>query len=196
MRITGFRTAIAQLPADEPLADGPTVKGTRDFVTLEIETDQPGLVGIGLTHFGGPVTPALRHTVDLLAQMLVGDDPLRIEAAGEKLRAAAGASLRPARVSSRSAARAASPRPRIASALQCRAASPPPLRSQRSARLRAASASTRVSSRQSSYSVPVARRGSEGGRGKASSWAAAGISAGPSSRRSARAEERGNTRRV
>jgi L-alanine-DL-glutamate epimerase-like enolase superfamily enzyme len=95
MRITGFRTAIAQLPADEPLADGPTVKGTRDFVTLEIETDQPGLVGIGLTHFGGPVTPALRHTVDLLAQMLVGDDPLRIEAAGEKLRAAAGASMGP-----------------------------------------------------------------------------------------------------
>ena len=95
MKITGFRTAIAQLPADEPLAGGPLVHGTRDFVTIEVETDQPGLVGVGLTHFGGPVTPALRHTVDLLAQMLVGDDPLRIEAAGEKLRVAAGASMGP-----------------------------------------------------------------------------------------------------
>jgi L-alanine-DL-glutamate epimerase-like enolase superfamily enzyme len=95
MKITGFHTTIVKLPADEPLAGGPTVAGTRNFVTLSLHTDQPGLSGVGLTHFGGPLTPALRHTVDLLAGMVVGDDPLRIEAIGDKLRTAAGASAGP-----------------------------------------------------------------------------------------------------
>jgi len=95
MKITGHVSSVARLPADESLAGGPTVAGTRDFVTLTLHTDQPGLSGIGLTYFGGPLTPALRHTVDLLATMIVGDDPLRIEAIGDRLRSAAGASAGP-----------------------------------------------------------------------------------------------------
>ncbi|MBC7781387.1 MAG: mandelate racemase/muconate lactonizing enzyme family protein [Proteobacteria bacterium] len=95
MKIIGHHSSIARLPADEPLANGPTVAGTRDFVTLTLHTDQPGLTGIGVTYFGGPLTAALRHTVDLLAAMIVGDDALRIEAIGDKLRIAAGASAGP-----------------------------------------------------------------------------------------------------
>jgi L-alanine-DL-glutamate epimerase-like enolase superfamily enzyme len=71
------------------------VPGTRDFVTLTLNTDQPGLTGIGITFFGGPLTPALRQTVDLLAAAIVGDDPLRIEAIGDKLRNAAGGTAGP-----------------------------------------------------------------------------------------------------
>ncbi len=95
MKITGCSTSIVLLPADEPLAGGPTIPGTRNFVTLELHTSQPGLVGIGLTFFGGPLTAALRHTVDLLCSMIIGEDPLRIEAIGDKLRSAAGASAGP-----------------------------------------------------------------------------------------------------
>jgi L-talarate/galactarate dehydratase len=95
MKITGSTTTIALLPADEPLAGGPTIAGTRNFVTLELQTDQPGLTGVGITFFGGPLTAALRHTVDLLCEMIIGDDPLRIEAIGDKLRNAAGASAGP-----------------------------------------------------------------------------------------------------
>ncbi len=95
MKITGHQSTIVKLPADEPLAGGPTVAGTRNFVTLTLHTDQPGLNGIGLTHFGGPLTPALKQTVDILAGMIVGDDPMRIEAIGDRLRTAAGASAGP-----------------------------------------------------------------------------------------------------
>jgi len=95
MKITAHQSSIVRLPADEPLAGGPTVAGTRDFVTLTLQTDQPGLAGIGITGFGGPLTPALRHTVDLLAGLIVGVDPMRIEAVGDKLRTAAGASAGP-----------------------------------------------------------------------------------------------------
>ena len=44
----------------------PRPADTREFVTLELGTDQ-GLVGIGLTFFGGALTPALRAAVDGLA---------------------------------------------------------------------------------------------------------------------------------
>jgi L-alanine-DL-glutamate epimerase-like enolase superfamily enzyme len=90
MKITHVTTRVLSTPADNPLVVGlaaPT--DTREFVTLELGTDQ-GLVGIGLTFFGGALTPALKAAVDALARLAVGDDPTRVEAIAAKLRRAAG----------------------------------------------------------------------------------------------------------
>jgi L-alanine-DL-glutamate epimerase-like enolase superfamily enzyme len=88
MKIESIASRIMALPADEPLADGPTVSGTRDFVVVRITT-KDGIEGIGATFFGGPLTPALKAAVDNLGALIVGDDPLRVEAIADKLRAAA-----------------------------------------------------------------------------------------------------------
>jgi L-alanine-DL-glutamate epimerase-like enolase superfamily enzyme len=82
---------VLSTPADNPLVVGlPAPTDTREFVTLELATDE-GLVGIGLTFFGGALTPALRAAVDGLAQLTLGEDPARVEAIAAKLRRAAGA---------------------------------------------------------------------------------------------------------
>src|SRR2546426_381461 len=79
-------------PADIPLVIGlPAPTDTREFVTLELGTDQ-GLVGVGLTFFGGALTAALKVAVDTLAGLVVGDDPTQTEAIAAKLRRAAGSS--------------------------------------------------------------------------------------------------------
>ncbi|GIX49743.1 MAG: mandelate racemase [Candidatus Tectimicrobiota bacterium] len=89
MKITRATTRVLQTPADNPLVVGlPVGNATREFVTLELETDQ-GLTGIGLTFFGGPLTAALRAAVDALAALVIGEDPLRVEALGARLRQAA-----------------------------------------------------------------------------------------------------------
>jgi L-alanine-DL-glutamate epimerase-like enolase superfamily enzyme len=90
MKITHVTTRVLSTPADNPLVVGlnaPT--DTREFVTLELGTDQ-GLVGLGLTFFGGALTPALKVAVDALARLVVGDDPTQVEAIAAKLRRAAG----------------------------------------------------------------------------------------------------------
>src|SRR5262245_54272256 len=92
MKVTHVTTRVLRTPADNPLVVGlPAPTDTREFVTLELHTDQ-GLVGIGLTFFGGALTPALRTAVDALANLIVGDDPTEVEAAAAKLRRAAGSS--------------------------------------------------------------------------------------------------------
>src|ERR1700675_2911996 len=92
MKITHVTTRVLRTPADNPLVVGlPAPTDTREFVTLELETDQ-GLVGIGLTFFGGALTPALKAAVDALAGLIVGDDPTQVEAIVAKLRRAAGGS--------------------------------------------------------------------------------------------------------
>jgi L-alanine-DL-glutamate epimerase-like enolase superfamily enzyme len=92
MKITHVTTRVLRMPADNPLVVGlPAPTDTREFVTLELGTDQ-GLVGIGLTFFGGALTPALRAAVDALASLVVGDDPTQIEAITAKCRRAAGSS--------------------------------------------------------------------------------------------------------
>src|SRR5207302_4150506 len=63
--------------------------GTRPIVTLEAETDE-GVVGVGVTYFGGALTGTLRSAVDELGALTVGEDPLRVEAVVAKLRAAGG----------------------------------------------------------------------------------------------------------
>ena len=89
MKITHVTTRILRTPADNPLVVGlPAPTDTRDFVTLELGTDQ-GLVGIGVTFFGGSLTPALRTAVDSLAKLLIGDDPTQVEAIAAKLRRSA-----------------------------------------------------------------------------------------------------------
>ena len=90
MKITHVTTRVLSTPADNPLVVGlPAPTDTREFVTLELGTDQ-GLVGIGLTFFGGALTPALRGAVDTLARLLIGDDPTQVEAVAAKCRRAAG----------------------------------------------------------------------------------------------------------
>ena len=91
MKITHVQTQVVKLPADEPLASGPTSPGTRDIVVLTLGTDA-GVEGIGLTFFGGALTGALKTAVDALAALTVGEDPLAIEAIVAKLRAAASGS--------------------------------------------------------------------------------------------------------
>ena len=91
MKITHVQTQIVKLPADEPLANGPTSPGTRDIVILTLGTDA-GVEGIGLTFFGGALTGALKTAVDALGALTVGEDPLAIEAIVAKLRAAASGS--------------------------------------------------------------------------------------------------------
>ena len=52
MKVSHVTTRLIRTPADNPLVVGIDVgNATRDFVTLELGTDQ-GLVGIGLTFFG------------------------------------------------------------------------------------------------------------------------------------------------
>jgi L-alanine-DL-glutamate epimerase-like enolase superfamily enzyme len=89
MKITTVTTRILRTPADNPLVVGlPETKETREFVTLELGTDQ-GLTGVGLTFFGGALTPALRSAVQSLGELIVGDDPAQVEAIQAKCRRAA-----------------------------------------------------------------------------------------------------------
>jgi L-alanine-DL-glutamate epimerase-like enolase superfamily enzyme len=90
MQITHATSRVLSTPADNPLVVGlPAPTETREFVTLELGTDQ-GLVGLGLTFFGGALTPALKAAVDGLARLVIGEDPARVEAIVAKLRRAAG----------------------------------------------------------------------------------------------------------
>ena len=92
MKITHVTTRHLRTPGDNPLVVGlPAPTDTREFVTLELGTDQ-GLTGIGLTFFGGALTPALKAAVHGMANLLVGDDPTQTEAVTAKLRRAAGSS--------------------------------------------------------------------------------------------------------
>jgi len=53
-------------------------------------TTADGLTGLGLTFWHGALAPALRAAVDALAELVVGHDPLQVEAIGDMLRAATG----------------------------------------------------------------------------------------------------------
>ena len=89
MKIERIQSRIVSLPADEPLAGGPTVPGTRDFVVVRVIT-KDGIEGLGVTFFGGPLTGALKAAVDAMGAQIIGDDPLHVEAVAAKLRGAEG----------------------------------------------------------------------------------------------------------
>src|SRR5437764_7222938 len=95
MKITGTRTQIVELPADEPLANAPeNPNGKRPIVTLRVETDA-GAEGIGVAYFGGALTRTLALAIDELGALCVGEDPVLVEAVHAKLKAAAGGSAGP-----------------------------------------------------------------------------------------------------
>src|SRR5687768_18513802 len=90
MKITHITTRVLRTPADNRFVVGlPAPTDTREFVTLELGTGQ-GLVGIGLTFFGGALTPALKVAVETLGGLVVGHDPTQVEAIAARLRGAAG----------------------------------------------------------------------------------------------------------
>jgi len=92
MKIASLETGIVLLPNDEPLAgfsENPNAKNP--IVWLKLRTDD-GIEGLGVTYFGGALTRTLRHAVDELGALIVGDDPLRVETVAKKLRDAAGGS--------------------------------------------------------------------------------------------------------
>src|SRR5882672_7618820 len=92
MKIVSLETGIVLLPNDEPLAgfsENPNAKNP--IVWLRLRTDD-GIEGLGVAYFGGTLTRTLRHAVDELGALTIGDDPLRVEAVAAKLRAAAGSS--------------------------------------------------------------------------------------------------------
>ncbi len=94
MQIKRIRSQIVRLPVDEPLADGPpSGRAYNMFVTVRIDTED-GIEGIGAAFFGGALSGTLKHAIDELGALIVGDDPLRIEALTQKLRNA-GASAGP-----------------------------------------------------------------------------------------------------
>jgi len=77
------------VPLDEPLAGGPPYFRTHNqFVILRVETED-GIEGIGATFFGGALSATLKHAVDQLGELVIGENPLRIEAIVQKLRSAA-----------------------------------------------------------------------------------------------------------
>src|SRR6185312_14996826 len=85
MKITGTRTQIVELPADEPLAGAAeNPNGKRPIVTLRVQTDA-GAEGIGVAYFGGALTRTLAHAIDELGVLLTGDDPVLVEAVHQKL---------------------------------------------------------------------------------------------------------------
>ena len=88
MKLTRSTTRVLSTPADNPLVVGVPQPGTREFVTLELDTDE-GIQGIGITFFGGPLTPALREAVDNMCELIIGEDPMAVEAVVDKLRLAA-----------------------------------------------------------------------------------------------------------
>jgi len=92
MKLASLETGIVLLPNDEPLAgfsENPNAKNP--IVWLKLRTDD-GIEGLGVTYFGGALTRTLRHAVDELGALTIGEDPLRVEAIAAKLRGAAGGS--------------------------------------------------------------------------------------------------------
>ena len=89
MKITKVQTTFIEIPAIEPLANGPAEKGaTRKLVGVKVSTDQ-GLQGISIAFMGAGITPALRSAIDTFGALAIGMDPLRIEAVHAKFRDAA-----------------------------------------------------------------------------------------------------------
>ena len=93
MKIKSIRAQVVRIPLDEPLAGGPPYfRSHNQFVIVRVETDD--LQGVGMSFMGGVLSPSLRQAIEQLGGLIVGDDPLRIEALAQRLRVA-GASAGP-----------------------------------------------------------------------------------------------------
>src|ERR1700731_838411 len=90
MKISHIHSRILVLPETDPLADSPeNPNAARPIVILRIGTDD-GIEGIAVTFYGGATTRSLKSAVDDLGALIIGEDPLRLEAIIAKRRAAAG----------------------------------------------------------------------------------------------------------
>ncbi len=94
MKIKRIRSQVVRVPLDEPLAGGPPyARSHNQFVILRVETDG-GIEGIGVSFFGGALSATLKQAIDQLGELIVGEDPRRVDALTHKLRTA-GASAGP-----------------------------------------------------------------------------------------------------
>jgi L-alanine-DL-glutamate epimerase-like enolase superfamily enzyme len=83
MKITRVKSQVVKLPADEPLAGGPGFyRPFFEFVILGLETDA-GIEGIGVTFFGWALTATLKHAVDQLSELVIGEDPCQRRAVAD-----------------------------------------------------------------------------------------------------------------
>jgi len=90
MKLKRIASQVVRVPLDEPLASGPPYfRSHNQFVTLRIETDD-GIEGIGVSFFGGALSSTLKRAIDQLGELIIGEDPLRIEHLTQKLRTTAG----------------------------------------------------------------------------------------------------------
>jgi L-alanine-DL-glutamate epimerase-like enolase superfamily enzyme len=93
MKITHVESHIVAIPLDEPLANGPVPKDTKQmFVTLRLGTDE-GVDGVGISFFGGAaMSGTLKTAIDALGALAVGENPMQIEKIIGKLRGSASQS--------------------------------------------------------------------------------------------------------
>jgi L-alanine-DL-glutamate epimerase-like enolase superfamily enzyme len=82
MKITAIHTTALSCRVDPPYASAAGVQGRRGGLLVEVETDG-GVTGIGEAGLGGGVTANVIDKV--LAPLLVGQDPLLIEAHWQKM---------------------------------------------------------------------------------------------------------------
>jgi L-alanine-DL-glutamate epimerase-like enolase superfamily enzyme len=95
MKITGYEVTALNVPETDPLANTLDDAGRfRPVVALRLRTDN-GIEGIGITFYGGKMTGSLKVAVEELAELTVGEDPLRIEQIVGKLRNGTGDSCGP-----------------------------------------------------------------------------------------------------
>ena len=90
MKIVSYETRAVCVPR-EP---GPPVGGANvaPFVTLTLRTDE-GIEGIGYAGFVSDVIlKPLQELVNALSELVIGSDPMDIEAIGKRLRAVGGGS--------------------------------------------------------------------------------------------------------
>ena len=85
MKITSFKARLVDISTSIPLVVGLNLPDRRgEFVTLQLMTDD-GIEGVGLSFFGNRMGGALKKAVEALAELTIGEDPLRIEAIVDKL---------------------------------------------------------------------------------------------------------------
>jgi len=94
MKITGLHTDIVMLPVQELFDAAEDPKAVFPTVTLRLRTDT-GIEGIGVTFWGAALTGSLRQAVEELGALIVGHDPLRVEAVTKRLFDAAGGTCGP-----------------------------------------------------------------------------------------------------
>jgi D-arabinonate dehydratase len=82
MKITAIRTIPVACTVDPPYASAAGVQSRRGALLVEVETDA-GIVGIGEAGLGGGATAAVIDKV--LMPLLIGEDPLLIEALWQKM---------------------------------------------------------------------------------------------------------------